>query len=140
MRPWRLVPWFLAIITACGSDVASTAGPCAQRGGSYIAKYTQRTGSCGAGTERVQNVTQQPTTVDRPCSGNITYSPDNCEVTYESTCPEDGLIRGGTLTISGHSKWDAAATYGTAVEQWTVLRPDKTTACLSTYDVTMSRQ
>jgi hypothetical protein len=125
---------------ACSNDDAAPEGPCAQRSGSYLMKYTERSGTCGKGVENVVNITSQPTTVDPPCSGSISYSADNCEVSYSTTCPNDGAVKGGELTITGKSKWNKDATSGTATETWTLRNPDKTTLCLGTYDVVGTRQ
>ncbi len=139
---------FLALVSACSSETTGTGagsssgepGVCAQRKGSYILKLTERAGNCGPGTETVVNIDAQPTSIDAPCVGDISYSADNCEVTYSSTCPNDGVIKGGELAITGKSKWSPDAKTGTAVEQWVLRNPDKTTLCQGTYDVAGSRQ
>jgi hypothetical protein len=140
----------LLILAAVGCGSADTTDPlgsghgtCSQRVGTYALAYVERQGNCGAGSERVFLSAKQPVTEDLNadgCTGAISYSGDNCEVTYSSTCPEDGVQRGGKLSISGTSKWNVAATYGTAIEEWTLARPDGTTLCRSTYDVTANRR
>jgi hypothetical protein len=130
-------------LVACSSETEGTdGGPCAQRnGGSYLFKYTERSGSCGPGAEAVRNLEgPQPTTVEAPCTGSISYSADNCEVTYETTCPNDGAVQGGELTITGKSKWNADGSRGTAVETWVMRDPAKATLCIGTYDLVATRQ
>ena len=61
-------------VLACSSESEPAAGPCAQRGGSFIAKYQQRDGTCGATAESVQNIEKQPTTVDAPAAQSIACS------------------------------------------------------------------
>jgi hypothetical protein len=90
--------------------------------------------------EQVSNAQSQPTAIDPPCKGNISYTADNCEVTYDSTCPTDGAVKGGDVVSSGHSKWNTAATHGTATEQLTAHNSAGRTLCTSTYDVTLDRQ
>lgn len=136
------------VLVGCGSEsradpVGSGHGPCAQRAGTYAARYTERQGTCGPVQERVSSLTVQPQTadvIDAGCTGSIAYTPDNCEVTYASACPEDGIEKGGSLTTNGNSKWNASADHGTAVEQWTIRGPAGQTRCLSTYDVTITKQ
>lgn len=141
-----LSPVLLILLVACGDDgtppvaLGSGHGQCAQRQGSYIQKIVFRDGSCGPGTETVVNVASQPTSVDPPCAGSISYSPDNCEVTYDQTCPNDGVVKGGELSISGHAKWSTDAVRGASVEAWAIRRPDGTTICQGTYDVAITRQ
>lgn len=144
MRGWMGVG--LVMLASCSSSeeadkpLGSGNGQCAQRAGSYVAKYTQRDGTCGEGVEIVQNVDEQPTAPQAPCTGKISYTGDNCEVTYNTVCPNDGFVKDGVLAITGHSKWNADATQGEAVEQWVLQASDGKTVCNSTYDVTITRQ
>lgn len=146
MRSW--VGWVaaIAVLGACGDDkpdVGSGSGQCARRDNiGYIAKYTQRSGTCGQGDERVLPPGPQPAAgpVAAPCTGSISYSTDNCEVDYDTECPENGLVQGGKLRVVGHSKWDKGATFATAVEQWSTTNATGQTLCASTYDVTVTKQ
>lgn len=133
-------------LVACASEdstpeLGSGGGTCAQRDtGSYIVKYTVRSGDCGETAETVINPGPQPTEVKAPCTGQITYSADNCEVTYSSTCPAESIQKGAELTISGKSKWTRDGALGTAVESWAVRNATGQTLCQGTYDVTVTRQ
>jgi hypothetical protein len=130
-----------SVVIACSSsDDAAETGPCAQRSGSYIARYTVRSGDCGATAEVVLNVDKQPTSVDPPCTGSISYTPDNCEVTYSSSCPNDGAVKGATLTVTGKSEWRRDAEVGTAVEDWSLVDANGQTVCHGTYDVLITKQ
>lgn len=129
------------LLAACSSSSSSSAaGPCAQRKGSYLASYTVRSGNCGDGPETVQNIDKQPTTVDAPCKGSISYTADNCQVTYSSTCPNDGAVKGGQLSIDGHSNWNTDGTHGTATEEWVLRDSSGKTLCQGTYDVVVTKQ
>ena len=86
------------------------------------------------------NIDVQPTSVDAPCTGSISYTSDNCEVIYNAECPVDAVAKGVTLTVSGKSKWSTDASKGTAVEAWFMTNPDGTMLCQGTYDVSVVRQ
>jgi hypothetical protein len=117
---------------------------CAQRSGSYVATYVQRSGTCGPAGQRVTNLDRQPTTASmqsQGCTGpGITYDADNCEVTYDSTCPEDDIASGAHLRVVGHSQWNSDGSHGTATEQWSAIDAKGQTMCLSVYDVNLRRQ
>lgn len=134
----------LVSAAACGDDkdvVGSGNGQCARRDNiGYVIRYTVRSGDCGAVSEQLHSPGPQPVTVDPPCKGTITYTPDNCEVDYDQTCPNDGVVKGGEVTVRGHSKWNTDASHATALEQWVVRGTQKETICNSTYDVTVDRQ
>jgi hypothetical protein len=132
----------VGLAAACGEDeLGSGNGQCARRDNiGYIAKYTVRSGNCGPGTERISRPAPQPTEIDAPCTGSIRYTGDNCEVAYDSECPEDGIVKGGKLRIVGQSKWDTEAKRATAVEQWTAIDANGQTICNGTYDVSVTRQ
>ena len=130
----------VALETACANEFGSGNGPCAQRSGAYVARYTFRSGTCGEAGERLFSIDKQPTIVVPPCRGSISYTPDNCEVTYEETCPNDGAVVGGELAISGKSKWNADGSAGSALESWTIRNPDGTTLCQGAYDVELTRE
>lgn len=130
----------LLVVTSCASPDADS-GVCARRDDqTYVARYVERSGTCGEGAEVVINAGPQPTSVDAPCKGSISYSADNCEVTYESECPNDGAVKGATLIVTGKSTWAEDASSGSAIEQWTLRDRDGKTVCMSTYDVTVTRR
>lgn len=135
-----VVALVVTTLGACASESPQPSGPCAQRAGSYITTYRERSGTCGDPGERITNLDAQPTAPPPECSGSITYSKDNCDVTYTGDCPEDGIVRGGRLRITGKSRWDVAGSFGTATEQWFAADASGRTLCQSTYDVTVRRQ
>jgi hypothetical protein len=131
--------FLLMLVSACAGDEenGSGNGPCAQRQGTYVARYTARSGNCSAGGEVVNTIDRQPTSVDPPCTGSIAYTSENCEVTYNTTCPKDGF----ELTVTGKAKWSRDATTGAAIEQWVLVRKsDGAAVCQGTFDVQLSRQ
>lgn len=138
MRKVLVVACLAAVVGACASESAQPSGPCAKRNGSYRQSYVERSGTCGAPGERIIPAGPQPTSVDAPCTGSISYSSDNCEVTFDATCPEDGIQKGARLRETGKSRWNANASEGTATVQWTVTDANGKTLCISTYDVTLT--
>jgi hypothetical protein len=132
-----------AVLVACSSDpeLGSGNGQCAQRDtGSYVVKYAVRSGDCGDSAETILNPGPQPTEVTAPCTGTISYSADNCEVTYSSTCPFDEAQKGATLTVTGKSKWNTDGSQGSALESWFAKNSGGQGLCQGTYDVTITRQ
>lgn len=127
--------------------VGSGHGSCVARKGTYIATYAVRSGNCGDIPERIEQVDQTAPPRDAgaeagpsPCSADVTDSVDNCEVTYTSRCHSDGLEKGGSLVVSGLSKWTTDGTLGTAVEGWTAIGAAGNTLCTGTYDLTIRRE
>ena len=127
------------VAVACSSSGdGGNSGPCAQRIRSYRSTYVERSGTCGPPGELISSAGPQPTAVDAPCTGSISYTPDNCEVTFDSTCPEEGVARGAKLRENGKARWNTDATSGTATLQWTITDAAGKTICISTYDVTLT--
>ena len=141
-----LMALVMMTVVACSSSddeapaVGTGHGPCAQRSGSFLMQYTRRTGSCGDIAETISNVPQQPTGPVAPCTGSISYSADNCEVTYDNTCPTDAIVKGGSGSVTGHSKWSVDGAYGEATESLAFFNADKAAICAGTYDVKATRQ
>jgi len=145
----------LVLLLACsGSDgsaptaphVGSGAGTCADRTGStYLATVHEHPGSF-CGLEGKQFVVQAPSTHPPPagdagpqCTGSADATPDNCEVTYNTTCPSQG-VQGAAIKEEGHSKWSVDGSYATAIETLILFNADGSTACTSTVDLTLHRQ
>jgi hypothetical protein len=122
--------------------VGSGHGPCAARSGTFSETFAIRSGNCGAIPEQIVSIGQNstPSGDAGACVRSVTESADNCEVTFSSRCPSDGVERGGTGVLSGLAKWNAEGTYATAVEQVTALGADGHLICTGTYDVTVRRQ
>lgn len=143
----RFLMALTAFLVACSSSeesskpkVGSGSGQCSQRSGSFIVNYKARSGTCGDVAEVVVNIPTQPTKAEPPCTGDNTYTSDNCEVTYTSDCPVDEIGKGARVRIAGASKWSVDGSYGTAVEQWTALDAQGKAMCTGTYDVTLTKQ
>jgi hypothetical protein len=128
----RLTTLAALALTAC------TNGPCAKRSGTYLWAMTTRSGDCGDMPETVFTVTDEPPGPTLPCTGTITYSPDNCEVTRDELCPVDGDggTADGTFTVRGVIDWNAAATAATGVLDYALDAPDPEQSCHGTYDAT----
>ena len=122
--------------------VGSGHGTCQTRKGTYVASYAPRSGTCGPNPDRLLQVDQTVAPASDAgaatgCTGpGESQSADNCEVDYDNKCPQPT----GSAEVSGHSKWNAEGTYGTAVEQWTVFGAAGNVMCMSIYDVTVTKQ
>lgn len=126
-----------AVLACASTTTTTTSGPCAQRRGTYSARYTVRSGNCGEVSEQIATIDQQPTAPTPPCTGSIDYSPDNCEVTVEAVCP--GRTPGVTVRTTGKARWNQDGSQGFAVEQTTITDGSGALMCSGTYDVTFSR-
>jgi len=109
--------------------------------------YTTRSGDCGSVGERIVNFDQTAQPIDAgadagppQCSGPVTMTADNCEVDYSTKCRIDGDPKVSATQVTGNSKWNVAGTYGTAVEQWSILDKAGNPLCTGTYGVTLHRQ
>lgn len=127
----------LGATVSCTDD--GTGGPCGQRTGTYLIQYEERSGTCGPIPEQIDTSTEQPTAIDPPCTGGISYSDDNCDVTYETSCPANGIGPGYSSTGRGKVTWDESGSSGSGTVQYVVYYPDMTIACQSTYDVVATR-
>lgn len=112
---------------------------CAMRSGTFSTVFTVRSGNCGDIPEQVTVETEQPTEVEAPCAGTISYSADNCEVTAEWGCAEDTLGAGWTSESELHADWNEAGTRGTAVQQIVIRNETGAVVCQGTYDLTITR-
>jgi hypothetical protein len=108
--------------------------------GTYAATYVERSGTCGAISEEIVTLDEQPTEPEPPCTGEISYSSNNCRVTFESDCPAPGIGAGYRMESTGVADWNATGNRGTAVVQVTVFNASDVVECRSTYDLTSVRQ
>lgn len=140
MRAFVGVGALLLGFVACTEEpeLGSGNGQCVERKGTYLVRYTARTGDCGDVAETLLHLDKQPTAPEPPCSGSIAYSSDNCEVTYEQTCPNEAT--GDTAKITGKSKWSTDGATGAALESWTAVDASGRVRCAGTYEVTLARQ
>jgi hypothetical protein len=145
----RALASLVVVVTGCASQsmtdpVGSGHGQCAQRAGTYRASYATRSGNCGDIPESIDSIATQPTTESQKATGctgpGISSSADNCEVTFDQTCPNDGLEKGGRERVSGNAKWNTSATYGTSTVQITLTNAGGQVRCTGTYDVVITRQ
>jgi hypothetical protein len=109
-----------AIALACGG----ASGPCPQRSGAGTVKFTARSGTCGPIGEAVVKG-QEGSTPTPPCTGTITHSADNCEMTVDSTCPNGS----GSLRQVGSGTFNQAGTSGTAVFSFTLKDATGSVSC-----------
>lgn len=127
-------------LVACGgSEDSGGDGTCDQRSGTYIARYTERSGNCGPVPEQVDTITVQPVAPEPPCSGTISYSADNCQVTFEATCPETGLGLDWSSTTDGKVTWNASASKGSGIVQIVLTNANGGIECQSTYNLVSER-
>lgn len=126
-----------ALGTACSSG---DDGPCDQRSGTYRVVYTERSGNCGALTEQIVTIDAQPTAPDAPCTGEIRYSADNCEVTNVNViCPEPGIATGAYSVQNGKYTWSTSGSSGGGSVTFRVYDGDDALLCQSTYSVSAQR-
>jgi hypothetical protein len=135
----------MAIVTAlaivgCAASSEAPSGPCEKRSGTYRTTYTKQSGTCPNFTESISTITEQPTKVDPPCTGTISYSPDNCRVTLDSSCPEPNLGAGYAQRWRGAVDWNVTGSRGAGNLEVIVTRPDGTVVCNGVYGVTDVRQ
>jgi hypothetical protein len=121
--------------------VTGCSGPCAPRAGTYSWQLKSRSGDCGDGQEMIFTVTDEPTTPAPPCTGTITYSADNCEVTHDEVCPvaADGGMDEGTFKLLGVVHWNGSATAGNGEFEYDLTSPDAELSCQGTYDATYQK-
>lgn len=67
-------------------------------------------------------------------------SSDNCEVDYQTQCPNDGAEKGGMLSVIGSVKWDVAGDFGTGIEQWAAVGAAGNALCIGTYNIVLRKQ
>lgn len=94
---------------------------------------TARSGNCGAVAETIETMQSQPTAPPPPCTGSISYSPDNCEVTVDTICPVG--TDGATNKMVGKADWAHDGKAGTAVLDIRMTSGSGVVTCSGTYDV-----
>ena len=139
-----LVVGMLGLAMGCSSSddpaVGSGNGACAQRSGTYLSSFVTRSGNCGDIPELVVVVPKQPTDPGPGCTGAITYSGDNCQVTIDTRCPGTGTNSKGHAAVAGLAKWSTDGSLGTGTETLTLTTEDGTMVCVGTYDFMQRRQ
>jgi hypothetical protein len=124
----------VAVLVGCGG----ASGPCSQRTGTYRIKYVEESGTCGALPDQTVTSTTQPTAPPAGCTGQISTSADNCEVTLvDVACPG---ATGYTVHQNGKAEWSQDGKSATASITFNIIT-DATGAsyCTSTYDVTYTK-
>lgn len=140
----------LALLTplvACSSTVVreeGADGPCVERSGSYIVRFTQRSGTCGTDGEVAESVVNVDDTTKQAvadnCTGDIINAEDNCSVQVTITCKRDDLGRGWTALERGKVTWSRDGSSASGTEQLSIFRGDGIQECTSVMDVTWTRQ
>ena len=125
----QLMRFLVLFLAACSSG-----GPCANRQGSYIVDFSERSGNCGPINESIVNI--QPGGSQSSCTGPVNVSTDNCTVDLDIRCP---LANGETLAETGQVAWNADGSSGSGVISASLLSGGAT-VCQSTYDVHYQRQ
>jgi hypothetical protein len=133
----------LACTWSCSSDGNNegtpTNGDCDERTGSYRSTWSERSGTCGAIDESIDTISEQPTEPEPPCTGEISYSANNCRVTASQECPGDSVEPEATIEMDSVADWNASGTRGTAIQEVTVKDSDGVTICHSTYDAVITK-
>ena len=138
MKGWA---WGVCFAVVC--SVWSCDKQCEHRSGTYRASFHERDGTCGRMIEQVFTVNVQPVEPTPPCTGEIRYSEDNCEVTnVDITCPEEGIGPGVISITNGKYEWTEDGDVGTGTMQivlWDTAPYNDRLICQSTYDVDIER-
>lgn len=122
--------------TACGGG---SSGPCSQRSGTYRFDWSERSGDCGAIAESIMTVDGQPASPPAPCTGEIRYSADNCDVTEVNImCPETS-VAGSTSTTNGKVTWSQDGSFGSGQLAIVVNDASGAILCQSSYDISATR-
>jgi len=130
-----LAPMIVAVLACSLNDD----GPCAQRKGTYVDRWTVRTGDCGSQAESVGTVESQPIAPNPPCTGSIKYSVDNCAVTLDVSCPVSTLGPGYQVHTSGKVDWSEDGASGSGLLSMDVTNGGAY-VCHGTYDVVSTRR
>jgi hypothetical protein len=120
----------LMVLAGCGGGAVE----CRQRTGSASMTLTSTSGNCGS-MPRVLITNVQTTEVAAPCTGTVSYTADNCEMTVDQTCPAGA--DGSTLRQNGSGTWNEAGTTGTGAFAITVKDSAGAVTCYGTYDATI---
>jgi hypothetical protein len=143
MRPeFALVAAVLSgcIISVPSADSDGGATRCADRTGSYVARFVEQSGTCGPLPDQVLTIqsTQSGQAVPAGCTGTVTPSSDNCTVQVDMTCPGEP---GTHVTQQGQATWSTDASSGSATLQVsTSVDADGSVTCSSSYAVSYTRQ
>lgn len=97
-------------------------------------KLTANGGNCGAVPDTV--VDGQPAAPTPPCTGTVTHSADNCEMTFDQTCPG---AQGVTVRQKGTGTFSPDGKTGTATFAFTVTDANGAMACSGMYGATFTK-
>ena len=127
------------VALSCSS---TTTVSCAQRVGSFITTFTQRSGNCGDIAAQSSTETSQATAPPAGCTGTVSVSGDNCTSTVDETCPlTNGPGGGSTLHLKGTVSWDAQSTHGTGQSaEIDVIGAAGRVLCSGTYDLSIAKE
>lgn len=118
----------------CACSGSSQSGPCANRQGSFTARFTERQGDCGPITEQVVVFGgAQMQMASMNCTGTQNTTTDNCSITTDLTCFVPATS--SNVRLAGTVHWDQAGKTATGTTQMTVMDPGGLVVCTSTYNV-----
>lgn len=115
----------IILLTGCLNQVDNSI--CSNRIGSYRISYKQLDGNCGELNDIIVSVDHQLTPDDlsnRNCTGSVSYSADNCKVSYV-----DVMCQPGDVTQNAEYMWNADGTVGVGTASF------RLSYCFSTYQV-----
>jgi hypothetical protein len=134
----RLAP--LLIVAGCSSS--SSAGPtddlanqCASKGATYLQSFTETSGTCGPLSSIVVKINSDGTFYVASPVHCTSVEQDGC-TTSETDC--QATVDGVTGTFTFDTTFAADGSEGTGVETYTLTNGSST--CMSTYDVTFTKQ
>lgn len=134
----------LVTIAACGGSGGSDEKPtvCTERSGSYVERFAERSGNCGAIPEQVMMVNSEANARLQDELAKCEYSTlpldaKSCRVELDLKCPgADGYA----VVTRGVVDWSADASHASGIISMSLIRTsDQWTECMGTYAVTINR-
>jgi hypothetical protein len=125
------------LVDASAEAAVDAARSCTRRSGTFVAKFSEKVGTCGpyrafAGSDTTEETyTDQPDRPAPPCTGFLRASSDNCSTTIETSCPSSNA---STFETRGVLEWNDAGT--SAAGDLEVRTP----TCKGTYQVVVTRR
>lgn len=146
MRGARLVVVAAFVLAGCSSSAEGSDGEplgaaattqCSQRKGTFVTHYKERTGgTCGEFPDFIGAVEEQQTEITPPCTGDITYSANNCSVVMDYSCIEEA----GKSLAKSEMSWNVAGTLGQGYLDILGYDSRGVVICSSVYDVTVTKR
>lgn len=134
----------LVCAVGCGGSDGESSFTCspAERSGTYLLTYTERSGDCGPIPEQLGRL-DDAEALPEECMLDAAdrWSEDACKLERAYTCAEDGVEPGASgswVAVTTQADDSGGRITGTVTVR--ILGADGVQLCRSTYDITASRQ